>query len=64
MVSKSSQSALRKPRADAQRNRERILEVAKEAFTRFGAEASLDEIARQAKVERERCIATFPRGTP
>jgi hypothetical protein len=26
---------------DAQRNRERILEVAKEAFTRFGADASL-----------------------
>ena len=30
---------------DAQRNRARILERAKEAFTRFGANASLDEIA-------------------
>ena len=38
----------RKPRADAQRNRERILEVAKEAFTRFGANTSLDDIANEA----------------
>src|SRR5437870_473778 len=36
MATKRSQSAARKPRMDAQRNRERILEVAKEAFTRFG----------------------------
>lgn len=40
----------RKPRTDAQRNRERILEVAKEAFTRKGADASLDDIAKQAGV--------------
>jgi AcrR family transcriptional regulator len=40
----------RKLRADAQRNRERILEVAKQAFTRDGAAASLDDIARQACV--------------
>ena len=38
----------RKPRADAQRNRARILEVAKEVFTRDGAAASLDDIARQS----------------
>jgi AcrR family transcriptional regulator len=37
----------RKPRADAERNRDRVLEVAKEAFTRSGADASLDDIARQ-----------------
>jgi AcrR family transcriptional regulator len=37
-------------RADAQRNRERIVEVAKEAFTRSGADVSLDEIAKQAGV--------------
>ena len=35
---------------DAQRNRQRILDVAKEAFTRSGANASLDDIARQAGV--------------
>jgi AcrR family transcriptional regulator len=40
----------RKPRADAQRNRARILEVAKEAFFRSGADVSLDDIAKRAKV--------------
>jgi AcrR family transcriptional regulator len=40
----------RAPRADAQRNRERLLEVAKEAFTRHGADISLDSVARQAGV--------------
>lgn len=50
MMRKDSQPGPRRPRADAQRNRERILEVAKAAFTRHGADASLDEIARQADV--------------
>ncbi len=50
MATKKSQSAERKPRSDAQRNRERILESAKEAFTRFGADASLDDIAKRAGV--------------
>jgi AcrR family transcriptional regulator len=40
-------------------NRERILEVAKEAFTRSGSKASLDDIAREAGVGRELYIATF-----
>jgi hypothetical protein len=39
------------PRADPQCNRERILEIAKEAFTRSGANIDLDEVARQAGVE-------------
>ncbi len=43
-------AADRRPRADAQRNRERILEVAHEAFTEHGAETTLDEIARRAEV--------------
>ena len=50
MANKRSQPVERKPRADAERNRDRILEVAKEAFTQFGAGASLDEIAKQAGV--------------
>ena len=50
MATKRSQSSRRKPRADAQRNRERILEVAKDAFTRSGANASLDDIAKDAAV--------------
>jgi AcrR family transcriptional regulator len=40
----------RKPRADAQRNRERILEVAQQVFTTRGAAASMDEIAKKAKI--------------
>jgi AcrR family transcriptional regulator len=50
MAKKSSKPAERRPRTDAQRNRERILGVAKEAFTRCGANASLDEIAQEAGV--------------
>lgn len=50
----------RKPRADAQRNRERILEVARLAFTRHGAEATLDEIARQAGIGSGTLYRHFP----
>ncbi len=50
MPTKNQPIAPRKPRTDAQLNRERILEMAKEAFTRSGANASLDDIAREAGV--------------
>jgi AcrR family transcriptional regulator len=50
----------RKPRTDAQRNRERILEVAKEAFLRSGANASLDDIAKQAGVGPGTLYRHFP----
>jgi AcrR family transcriptional regulator len=60
MPSKPSQPAQRKPRADAQRNRERILEVAKQAFTRSGANASLDEIANEAGVGPGTLYRHFP----
>jgi AcrR family transcriptional regulator len=50
----------RKPRADAQRNRERILQVAKEIFTRDGATASLDDIARQAGIGPGTLYRHFP----
>ena len=59
MTSKRSQPA-RKPRTDAQRNRERILEVAKEAFTRSGANASLDDIAKDAGVGAGTLYRHFP----
>ena len=55
-----SKSAGRKPRADAQRNRERILEVAKQAFTRSGANASLDDIASEAGVGPGTLYRHFP----
>ena len=60
MAAKSSQSAARKPRTDAQRNRERILEAAKEAFTRSGANTSLDDIAKQAEVGPGTLYRHFP----
>jgi len=50
----------RKPRADAQRNRELILEAAKDVFTRDGALASLDEIARQAGIGPGTLYRHFP----
>jgi AcrR family transcriptional regulator len=50
----------RKPRSDAQRNRERILEVAKQAFTRSGANASLDDIAKDAAVGAGTLYRHFP----
>jgi AcrR family transcriptional regulator len=60
MPRKRSQPIRRKRRADAQRNRERILEVAKEAFTRFGANASLDDIARESGVGPGTLYRHFP----
>jgi AcrR family transcriptional regulator len=50
----------RAPRADAQRNRERLLDVAKKAFARDGANASLDEIARQVGVGPGTLYRHFP----
>jgi len=55
-----NQKAPRKPRADAQQNRERILEIAKEAFTRSGANASLDDIAKEAGVGAGTLYRHFP----
>ncbi len=60
MTAKRSQIAQRKPRADAQRNRQRILEVAKEAFTRSGANARLDDIAKEAGVGPGTLYRHFP----
>ena len=60
MPTKRKQESVRKPRSDAQRNRERILEVAKEAFTRFGADTSLDDIATQAGVGPGTLYRHFP----
>jgi AcrR family transcriptional regulator len=60
MPTKRSQAIVRKPRTDAQRNRSRILEVAKEAFSRSGANASLDDIARQSGVGAGTLYRHFP----
>jgi AcrR family transcriptional regulator len=60
MPTKIQKIASRKPRTDAQRNRERILEAAKEAFTRSGANASLDDIAKEAGVGAGTLYRHFP----
>ena len=60
MPKKHFQPPGRKPRSDAQENRERILEVAKQEFTRSGAHASLDDIAKQAGVGPGTLYRHFP----
>ena len=60
MAKKRPQPAQRKTRTDAQRNRERILAVAKTAFARSGANTSLDDVARQAGVGAGTLYRHFP----
>jgi AcrR family transcriptional regulator len=60
MATKARAVSERKPRADAQRNRERILVVAKQEFTRSGASASLEDIARKAAVGPGTLYRHFP----
>jgi AcrR family transcriptional regulator len=60
MATKRLPPVARKPRADAARNRERILEIAKEAFTRSGANISLDEVAKRASVGAGTLYRHFP----
>jgi AcrR family transcriptional regulator len=60
MPTKDRKTAPRKPRTDALVNRERILEIAKEAFTRSGPNASLDDIAKEAGVGAGTLYRHFP----
>src|ERR1700733_8366743 len=60
MATKRSQSSDRKPRRDGQRNRERLLEVAKLAFSRSGINTSLDDIAKEAGVGPGTLYRHFP----
>jgi AcrR family transcriptional regulator len=50
----------RKPRADAVRNRERVLEAAKSVFSAGGPDASLEAVARQAGVGIGTLYRHFP----
>jgi AcrR family transcriptional regulator len=56
----SRSRAGRPRRADARRNYEQLLEQAKIAFAKFGADASLDEIARRAGVASGTLYRHFP----
>jgi AcrR family transcriptional regulator len=60
MADEEEPAAVRKPRADAERNRVRLLETAKAAFAAKGSGASLDEIARIAGVGAGTLYRHFP----
>ena len=60
MAEEGKPAAVRKPRADAKRNRVRLLETAKAAFAEKGSGASLDEIARTACVGPGTLYRHFP----
>ena len=51
---------MRKPRADKQRNRERLIGTAKAAFADVGMDVSLEEIARRAGVGIGTLYRHFP----
>lgn len=55
-----SLEALRKPRADALRNRERVLKAAKAVFSAGGADASLEAVAKRAGVGIGTLYRHFP----
>jgi AcrR family transcriptional regulator len=52
--------SIRKPRADAVRNRERVLEAAKAVFSAGGPEASLEAVAKRAGVGIGTLYRHFP----
>jgi len=55
-----SAKSSRKPRADAQRNRERVLAAAKTVFSAGGPDASLEAVAREAGVGIGTLYRHFP----
>lgn len=59
-MDKGGPAAARKPRADAVRNRLRLLATAKAVFAAKGSEASLDEIAQIAGVGAGTLYRHFP----
>ncbi|MEU0400385.1 TetR/AcrR family transcriptional regulator [Streptomyces sp. NPDC006197] len=52
-----------RPRADALRNRERIVTAAREMFVEFGSQVPYDEIARRAGVGNATLYRNFPERT-
>src|ERR1700719_388774 len=55
-----SAEAVRRPRADAVRNRERVLEAAKAVFSEGGPDASLEAVAKRAGVGIGTLYRHFP----
>jgi AcrR family transcriptional regulator len=58
--SKQADKTARQPRADAVRNRERVLEAAKAVFSAGGSDASLEAVARTAGVGIGTLYRHFP----
>jgi AcrR family transcriptional regulator len=59
-MSTTVETAVRQLRADARRNRERILQAAKEVFGEQGADAQMDDVARRAGVGVGTVYRHFP----
>jgi AcrR family transcriptional regulator len=59
-MSDQAADTVRKPRADAVRNRERVLEAAKAVFSAGGPDASLEAVARRAGVGIGTLYRHFP----
>src|ERR1700690_4520992 len=59
-MAEQTAATLRRPRADAVRNRERVLEAAKIVFSAGGPEASLEAVARRAGVGIGTLYRHFP----
>jgi AcrR family transcriptional regulator len=59
-TAKPPQRKVTRPRADALRNRERIVAAAREMFVEFGHEVPFDEIARRAGVGNATVYRNFP----
>jgi AcrR family transcriptional regulator len=60
VAQKQSSKPVRKPRVDAVRNREVVLEAAKKVFSTGGPEASLEAVAREAGVGIGTLYRHFP----
>jgi AcrR family transcriptional regulator len=60
VTSTVSEETQRQPRADARRNRERILQSARAAFAESGADAQIDDVARHAGVGVGTVYRHFP----
>jgi AcrR family transcriptional regulator len=60
VAKRKSAPSVRRPRADAERNRDLLLKAAKAAFAEKGADASLEEIARDAGVGIGTLYRRFP----
>ena len=60
MAAKTKSKPVRKARADAERNRIRLMEVAKATFTELGADVALEEIARRSGVGIGTLYRHFP----